>query len=189
MWMHPKQTVQSIISFKPTHRFIVLSAIVGWPAAIQVAQLYALSPSLTLPLILLITVLAAPILGAIGIVVFSGIAYFIGKWMGGVASFAEIKCAIAWSNITGIFSVISYATLIAYFREGWFSPAWVNMPVDRSMAYILFCLFLIQVVSIGWTIFLLIQSISQVQKFPVWKSFVNLFLVGVVLWGVIQLLS
>ena len=189
MWMHPKQTVQSIISFKPTYHFIVLSAIVGWPAAIQVAQLYSLSPSFSLPLILLMTVIAAPILGAIGISVFSGIAYFIGKGMGGVATFAETKCAIAWSNITGIFSVISYATLIAYFKEGWFSPAWVNMPVDRSMAYILFCLFLIQIISIGWTIYLLIQSISQVQKFPIWKSIVNLVLVSVVLWGVIQLLS
>ncbi len=189
MWTHPRKTVQSIVLFKPSYRFIFLSAIVGWPPAIQVAQLYALSESLSLPIILLITIAAAPILGAIGIVIFSGVAYFIGKWMGGAASFAETKCAVAWSNITGIASVISYAILIAYFKGGWFTPTWVNIPVDRPMAYLLFCLFLVQIVSIGWTIYLLVQSVSQVQKFPVWKSVITLALTSLVLWGVIQLLG
>ena len=189
MWIHPRKTVQAIVLFKPSYQFVVIATIVGWPAAIQVAQLYALSESFSLPIILLITVLAAPILGAIGLLILSGVTYFIGKGMGGTASFAETKCAITWSNVTGIFSVISYATLIAYFKEGWFSPAWVNMPVDRYMAYILFCLFLVQIVSIGWTIYLLIQSISQVHKFPIWKSTANLALACLVLWGVVQLLN
>lgn len=189
MWMHPRKTVQAVIEYRPNYGFILLSAIVGWPAAIQIAQIYALSESLSLPVILLITVLAAPLLGALGIVIFSGITYWIGKAMGGASSFAEMKCAIAWSNITGIFSVLSYATLIMYFKGGWFSPSWVNIPVDRYMAYIFFCLFIIQIVSIALTIYLLVQSVSQVQKFSVWKSMANLALSCLVLWGVIQFLG
>lgn len=189
MWTRPRKTIQAIIEFKPGHRFFFLSAIVGWPAAIQVAQLYSLSETLTLPLILLITIVSAPFLGAIGLVIYTSLVYLMGKIFKGSASFSETRAAVAWSNITGIFSVLCYATLISYFRGGWFSPAWINMPVDRYMAYILFCLFFIQIVSIGWTIYLLVLSVSQVQRFSVWKSIGTLVLSGIVLLGVIQFLS
>lgn len=189
MWTHPRRTVQELVSYKPTYGFYILSVIVGWPAAIQIAQIYNLSEFLSFPVILLITVLASPLLGAIGIVIFSGLLYWTGKSLGGVASFAEVKCATAWSNITGLFSVFIYILLIAYFQGGWFCPSWVNMPVDRYMAYILFTLFVLQVVFFIWTIYLFIQSIAQVQRFSVWKALGSVIMAVLVFWGVLQILS
>lgn len=189
MWMHPRETIQAIISFKPSYHFILLAIIVGWPAAIQLSQIYAISQSLSLPMILLITVLGSPILGTFGILIFTTVIYLIGKLLGSQASFSETKCAVAWSNIPGIFSVISYAILIAYFKEGWFNSAWINMPVDHYMVYILFCLFLAQIVAFGWTIYLFIQSIAQAHSFSIWKSIANLALACLVFFGVAQFLS
>jgi|GEM_PF-3658543 len=189
MWTRPRSTIEAVVAYRPTYRFWVLSGIIGWPAAIQVAQIYALSASFELPLILLMTVLAAPLLGALCITVVGGVVYFTGKLLGGKASFSEMKCAVSWSNITSIISVLSYVIVIAYFRGGWFCPGWVNIHVDRYMAYVLFCLFLLQIVFVVWTVYLLIQSVSQVQRFSVWRSAANVGMAGIFLWGIVQVLG
>jgi len=189
MWTHPRETIQAIIAYKPTHHLAFLSIVVGWPSAIQIAQMYFLSEIISLPLILLFTLLAAPILGIIGILITSAIVYLIGKALGSRSTFSHTTSAIAWSNVPALFTGATYVILIAYFQAGWFSSAWINMPVGHLMVYILFCLFLGQIIAFGWTIYLFIQSIAEVHGFSTGKATVNFILAAIVLIGVVQLLS
>jgi len=189
MWIQPRTTIAYILENRSKASLLFLCAVIGWPAALQIAQMFSLSSVFSFPWLLVVSVLAAPILGGIGMGVMGFALYIIGKGLGGASSFFDVFCAVTWSNITSFVSVVGYGVILLFFGMSWFSAAWTQEAITSGMAYLFFVLLSIQAVFVIWTIYLLVQSIAQIQGFSSWKSLGNVVLSMVLLWGVLRVLG
>ncbi|MBX9924686.1 MAG: YIP1 family protein [Rhabdochlamydiaceae bacterium] len=182
IWIKPKQTVRAIIDFNVRYRFFILSVLYGLPTVLQTAQNLSLSSVLSMPAILIGCVILSPILGAIGLLLCTLFLTWTGRWIGGRASFLEMRCAVSWTNATNIVTVLIWAALIGRFKEILFFEGFVNMPMTTMDSAWLTACFFIQLVVAIWSFILLMYAISEVHRFSVWKSLLNIamaFVVGV----------
>ena len=186
IWVKPRQTVRAIINYNVKYRFFLLSLLYGLPTVLQMAQNFSLGSILALPAILLLCLIASPLLGALGLVVCSAFLTWTGRFLGGKSTFAEMRCAFSWINATNLVTVAVWVALIAQFKEVIFYEGFVRMPMTVMEATWLSVYFLIQLVVAIWSFILLLQAVSEVHGFSIWKSLINVviaFAAGVgVVW-------
>jgi hypothetical protein len=176
MWTKPKETIRALVTFDPRYRFLTLCAIYGIPSMLQLAQSMSLGYSYSLVGILIGSIFLSIFAGMIGITISSALLYMTGKWIGGVGSYLQIRCAVSWSNVTNIASILLWASLIASFKIGYFTDAFATAPLTQGQSWLFTGTFFIQAVVSIWSFVLLVQSLSEVQGFSVWKALLNVFI-------------
>lgn len=182
IWTKPKQTVRAVINYNVRYRFFILSVLYGLPTVLQTAQNLSLGSVLSLPAILIGSIIASPILGAIGLLLCSLFLTWTGRWIGGRGSFLEMRCAVSWTNATNIVTVLVWVALIGQFKEIIFYEGFVKMPMTMTESAWLTAYFFIQLIVSIWSFILLLFAVSEVHRFSVWKALLNIviaFLVGV----------
>jgi hypothetical protein len=174
MWTKPKETIRAVVTYDPRHRFLILCLINGLPALLQNAQAMSLGMSYNLVSILLGCLILSLFAGMIVITVSSGLLFMTGKWIGGAASFLQVRAAVSWSNITNLISIFIWAGLIAFFGAELFSELFDTSVFTQTESIFLMGIFLIQTGMSVWSFVLLVQSLAEVQGFSSWKSVLNI---------------
>lgn len=178
MWIKPRATIRSIISYDARHRFLTLCALYGLPLVFQIAQNMALGYSYSLVGIILGTIFLALFAGMVGITIATAVIYVTGKWIGGKGSFIQVRSAIAWSNVTNIVTIALWIVLIAYFRHELFTDTFTTAPFTQRESMMVMGIFLAQTAMSIWSLVLLVQSLAEVQGFSAARSVLNLLLSG-----------
>ena len=140
----------------------------------QNAQAMSLGTSYNLVSIILGCLFLSLFAGMILITVSSGLLFMTGKWIGGAASFLQIRCAVSWSNITNLVSVFMWVSLVAVFQQELFTDLFVTASFTQKESMLLTGIFLIQTVMSIWSLVILVQSLAEVQGFSSWKSILNI---------------
>lgn len=193
IWIRPKQTVREIINTNVKYRFFVLSLIYGLPIVFRIAQNFSLGGVFTLPAILLLCLILAPLIGSIGFFISTALITWTGKWLGGKGSFPEVRCAVSWTNATNLITVLIWLFLIFQFRQIVFYEGFLRMPMTVSESVWIGTYLLVQMTVSIWSFILLVLGVSEVHAFSIWKSLLNIvmaFAVGVALsWVVLTCLE
>ncbi|NDD58972.1 MAG: hypothetical protein EBZ47_06975 [Chlamydiae bacterium] len=176
MWTHPKSTVRAIVQYDARYRFLSLCVIYGLPSMLQMAQNMSLGLSYSLVGIVLGCLFLSLFAGMIGITATSALLYLTGKWLGGSASYLQIRCAVSWSNITNIISILIWAALITAFKGSLFTDLFETAAFTQKESLLLMGVFLTQTTMSIWSLVLLIQGVSEVQRFSSWKSLLALLM-------------
>lgn len=182
IWVKPRQTVRALINYNVKYRFFVLSLLYGLPTVLQLAQNLSLGSVISMPAILLFSLILSPLMGAIGLLLCTLFIVWTGKILGGKATFLEMRCAISWSNATNLVTVIIWLALIGQFKEMIFYEGFVKMPMTHQESAWLSVYFLIQLVVSVWSFILLVCGVSEANRFSVWKGLLNVviaFVAGV----------
>ena len=174
MWTKPKETIRAVVTYDPRHRFLILCLINGLPGLLQNAQAMSLGMSYNLVSILLGCLILSLFAGMIVITVSSGLLFMTGKWIGGAASFLQVRAAVSWSNITNLISIVIWAGLIAFFGGELFTELFDTSVFTQTESIFLMGIFLIQTATSIWSFVLLVQSLAEVQGFSSWKSVLNI---------------
>ena len=193
MWTAPRKTIRGIINTNPDSKLFLLSLIYGLPMMFYYAQGSSLGQSYRLSTILLISLIGAVIIGYIGINIGSALIFFTGKWIGGKASFKQVRASIAYSNVTNIVSIAIWLFLMMLFRQSVFLADFPYASSLGDFAFIMNSIFLVQLVVAIWSMVIFVASLSETQGFSVFKSIINTLLpIGVVfvlIWVLGLLLS
>lgn len=176
MWTKPKETIRAIITMDSRHRFLTLCVVYGLPAMLQLAQNMSLGFSYSLVGILLGCLFLSLFAGMIGITIASALLYMTGKWMGGAATFIQVRCAVSWSNVTNMLSILLWVALIAAFKSLLFTDAFATASFTQIESTLVFVIFLVQFVLAIWSFVLLVQSLAEVQGFSAWKALLNVII-------------
>ena len=75
IWVRPRETIRAITATNPNHRFYLLAASTGFPTALQLAQSFSLAATVSLPMIIVATLILSVFIGWVGITV-SRVSYF-----------------------------------------------------------------------------------------------------------------
>ncbi len=189
IWVKPRQTVRAIINYNVKYRFFILSLLYGLPTVLQMAQNFSLGSVLALPAILLLCLIVSPLLGALGLLICSAFLTWTGRLLGGKSTFAEMRCAFSWINATNLVTVAVWVALIAQFKEVIFYEGFVRMPMTALEATWLSVYFLIQLSVAIWSFILLLQAVSEVHGFSIWKSLINVVIAFAAGVGVVWILG
>jgi hypothetical protein len=187
MWVHPRKTIRRIVAIKPNVGFVWLSAIYGFPLMMQISQALSLSLFLSWELIVLGSIILAPFVGMVGILIASALFTWIGRWLGGNATFEQVKAAVTWSNVPLIMTSLSWIACLVVFRgmlfyEGFFQSAFIG-----SELTLISVVGGVQSAIAIWSLVLLVAGLAEVQEFSAWKALVNIILpfilLTVALWA------
>jgi len=186
MWTKPKETIREIVAFNPDHRFLFLCGIYGFPLLLNMAQSISLGEVWSFPLILVSALVLAIFGGWVGISLVSFFLFWPGKWLGGKASFKQVRAAVAWSNLPSFVNGLTWIALMAVFQKGLFFSSFFETPFQGGLLALVMVAYLIQFVMGIWSFFLQLFSLSEVQGFSSWKAFFNILIpfviVTLVLW-------
>jgi hypothetical protein len=189
IWTQPRQTVRSIVKENPKFGFVALSAIYGFPMALNLAQNLSLGGRVPLWAILIGSLIVCIILGMIGISISTWLLHVTGRWIGGKGSYQTIRTAVTWSNVPNVVTILMWALLIGVFGGLVFSKQFTEMHFVGSQAGIVFIIFLIQAVISIWGFVILLQGLSEVQQFSVWKALLNILIPFVIVVGIFWLVG
>ena len=184
IWIKPRATVRSAISNKPMKFAIILASIAGVTQLLDRAMDKDLGDSMSTMAILLLAILAGPILGLIGWWISSGVAYIVGKWVGGIGSFEEMKMAVGLSSIPIVVSIGLYLLDLLFLGDALFMDVEVSM---FQFLWLLFSVICSAVLSV-WSIVILIKGIAEVHLFSSWKAVLTLIIPFVILLIIVLLL-
>lgn len=189
MWTQPRKTVRMIIEANPRFRFFILSAIYGFPMALNIAQNMSLGASIPLWAIIVGALIVCTVLGIIGISISTWLLHVTGRWIGGKGNYLSIRAAVAWSNVPNIATILMWFVLMGMFGAMLFSKQFSDAQFVGVQAGVVFIVFLVQVVASVWGFILLLQGLGEAQGFSVWKALINVIIPFVIVVAIIWIVG
>lgn len=189
MWTSPRKTIRRIIDSDPDSKLFVLSLIYGLPMMFYYAQNASLGQTSRLSTILLIALIGAVIVGYIGINIGSALLYFTGKWIGGKATFKQVRASVAYSNVTNLVSIAIWLVLMSMFKTSVFMSDFPYASSLGNFALLMNTIFLVQLVVAVWSVVIFIASLSETQGFSSFKAVINTLLPIGVMFALLWILG
>lgn len=191
MWVHPRETIRAIVKFNVRYLFAVIAAVYGLPVILQFHQNMNIGAETSIWITFLIALILSPFVGMIALSAMAGLLYWTGKWIGGKASYLQVRAATAWSQVTSLGSIVVWLMMMAVFGADLFSASFGTAPFIGHEVTVLFIGFIIQVVTSIWGIVIFLNALGEVQGFSSWKALLNIaipfFMVMIVLWILMSL--
>lgn len=184
MWTKPKATIRQIINTNTDSKLFVLSIIYGLPMMFYYAQSTSMGQSMSLFAILLLCLIGSLVIGYIGINLGAFLLFFTGKWIGGKATFKQVRASVAYSNVTNLVAIAIWLILMTLFRQSVFLSDFPYVSTLGDFAILMNSIFLIQLVVAVWSIVIFVASLSETQGFSNFKAVINSLLpLGVIFLG------
>lgn len=172
MWIHPKETIQQIISSSESDKWVFLLAMIaGFSQSLDRASMKNLGDTVSVSQIILGSLVAAPFVAWITLYIGGGLIKWTGKWFGGQSSSENIRVALAWSGVPIVWALILWIPEYFLFGKELFTTDTPTI-VENAGIFYMFCA--VEFVIGCWALIVLLKSLSQVQGFSAWKALGNL---------------
>jgi hypothetical protein len=176
IWTKPRVTIQTLVAKDPSYGFKGLSWIYGITIALSFSKMFSLVTLYPLWAILLGSLLLGIVFGLLSITITAYTLQWCGRLIGGKASFKQIRCVVAWSNVPVVINILVWLLLIGVFKERAF---YSDFPPEVTLANKtgLFLLVMLgQWIAAIWSFIILMQGLRQVQGFSIWKGLLNIII-------------
>jgi hypothetical protein len=181
IWTQPRATIRQIVKHNPDYQVIVLGALLGMAQALDRAAARNAGDSLGLPMILLLCLIGGPIGGLVFLYLGGALLQWIGRWLGGLATMAEVRAALAWSSVPNIFGLAIWLPALALLGSDLFTATAPRVAAQPLLALVLLALAAIKLFLGVWSTLLTLWCLSEVQQFSVWRALGSVLLAGLIL--------
>lgn len=186
IFVKPRQTIRAIVDSNPNFRLLTLSAIYGFCSLLGFAQNFNFGDKKETLLALLPLLLLAPFWGYLVFSFSSWFVFITGKLLKGQGTYKEVRSAYAWSNVPLIVNALLWIFLIIVFKISLFSDTALQGVLTGGRSFLLVGVVFSQLVFSLWGLVIYIIGVSEVQRFSIFKTLVNLFL-GLLLFFLLAL--
>ncbi|MGG0668022.1 YIP1 family protein [Sporosarcina koreensis] len=177
-WLRPKKTVQFVMEYKTGSFVLLVAAITGIIHFLDQAAGKDLGISWNMAAVLVVSLLAGPVIGVIGLYIASGIYHALSLMLGGLGTFEETRKAFTVSSIIIIIGGLIWIPDLLILGQG-------NFTTDYDFSSVQFGWSLISLLvnfTVGvWSLIVLIAAISEVHRFSTWKAVLAVFLPIIIL--------
>ena len=150
------------------------------------AQNFSLGEVLSFLPILLGALILSLFIGMLVITVISGLLSWTGGWIGGKASFLQVRAAVAWANVPNTVNILMWLLMVATFGNQVFTHSFAETPFIGYQLIVVFFAFLVQVMVAVWGFIIGLKALGEVQGFSAWKALLNVlipfFMVMIGIW-------
>lgn len=177
MWVAPRETIREIIQVDPKYRLYLLAGVYGFAAILHIAQSFSLGAHLPWGTILLGALVFSVFVGLIGFGIVGKLLQWTGGWIGGKASFQQIRAALAWANVTNVVNILMWFVLIGGFGGFVFFESFAQSNFIGPALWVAGIAFLVQSITAVWGFVILLKALGEVQGFSAWKGLLNVIIV------------
>ena len=164
VWLHPRNTIKTILKYDPKYMVLPLAALVG---IANNALDFESSDVIVGGSSFIGSVLVAAILGIVSLYISGFLLSLTGRWIKGEANALKLRAAIAWSGVPVVASLILFIPLFFALNSSAMGIIGVSS---------------IAVIILGvWSVILQVGMISEIQKFSIGKAILNIILAFIVI--------
>lgn len=173
MCSSPKETIKKVLGMRNKKIFYFLAILYGLPIVFHLMQEFSWGVEISFVLLWMFGLLLALPVGMLGIYIAGGILYWVGRLLKGAATQKELRKAFAWSNVPLILTFIAWVGLTLIFRSKLFLYSFVmqEFTLCEEISVLIFAL--LQFAATLWSLFLLLNVLTVVQRFSMTKAVVN----------------
>lgn len=175
VWFHPRQAARQAIETQSLLPAIGLVVVGFMASAILGFQNSGLYPNIPYMWIFLIVVIGAPLFGGIMFILNTGIAFFVGKVLGGTGEFWAIFKALSLSYIPMIVAWPLYMIWLFVSPESFFLEGTLGL-IGIIGTFVMF-------VSSIWSFIILVGALSEAHRYSIWRAFLTLIIPSIVIFS------
>ncbi|MBN1923122.1 MAG: YIP1 family protein [Anaerolineae bacterium] len=121
IWIAPRRTIRKILEVDSAKQVMILAMLAGLARQLENTTAQNMWDALPVPLILAERIVLAPLIGLIAVNIAGALLRWTGGWLGGKASFEQVRTAFAWSCVPTIFIVPLWILKLLIFGEELFT--------------------------------------------------------------------
>lgn len=176
IWMRPRETMRQILNTDPERQVLVLAAISGIGQTLNKASQRNLGDAIDVPVILFLALILGSIGGIIQLYISGALISWTGKWIEGQADSLQVRAALAWSSIPGIWLMLFWIPELALFGEEMFTEEMPVMESNSLLSNAFIALGLVSTIGAVWSIVVMLKCLAEAQGFNAWKALANIIL-------------
>ena len=167
IWIHPRQTIRTIISSNHEFAMILLILLGGFSYSLNKAYFNSIGAKMGLFTLIVACLVLGPLSALFFVYIGGFLTKKIGLLFGGKATYIEICSVIAWACVPSVFILLLWPVRFAILGKAAFSVGgfYGSSGIVIPIIDILSSLVLI------WTYVILIAGLSEVEKYSIWKAF------------------
>ncbi len=170
IWYNPRGTIRDILATHPNQYLLLLVVGGGLGQAFNYAGTFAMGDTFSVSQVLGVIVLLGPLSALISLYLWGWLLHWTSRWLGGIATAAELRIAVAWSWAPVVYLLPMWGVRYILFRHEMFTTQqpFIESHELLSALYGFFNVvdFLVSIMSL----FILFNTVSEVNKFSVWRS-------------------
>ena len=170
IWIRPRSTIRGIIDVNPNHWVIPLASAGGILQTLQTESSLHLGSRLSLPAILMISVVVGPLIGLLGLYVGAWFVAVTCRPFGGWADPKEVRTALAWSSVPLLATAPFWAIRIALLGTEMFALPKPSLVSNPAMIALLIVSIILEIVLSVWWLVVTLIALGEVQHISTWKT-------------------
>ena len=164
VWLHPRSTIKAILKYDPKYMVLPLAALAGIANnALDFEALDVIIGGSSF----IGSVFVAAILGIVSLYISGFLLSLTGKWIGGKADALKLRATIAWASVPVVASLVLFIPLFFALNS-------------ELMGIIALSGIVLTILGI-WSLVLQVGMISEIQKFSIGKTILNIILAVIVI--------
>ncbi len=180
IWTKPRDTIRSVLNTTSEQTILLLAGLGGIFDAFSRAVNRSAGDSLSDPMLIFVILFLGFIGGIIMLYLGSFLVGWTGRWIGGKATFSQLRVVYAWASVPFIWLLPLVALQVLIFGSELFLSLTPRIDASMSLTFALLATALIEVAVSIWAFILLLKMLGEVQGFSAWKALLNIVLGGLV---------
>jgi hypothetical protein len=187
IWIKPRYTIRQLADQSPQPSVLPLATLGGVALALnysvaRIIPAYALS----LPEALVLDCLLGAAGGIIGVYVLAVVLAGMSRLLGGTASVADLRLAVAWSLVPEIFGLLLWIPMIAVLGQQAFDTSAVG-GFSPGQALVWLAVLLLRLILGAWLYVMLVKALAEVNRFSAWRGMALVIGLSVILYVLLSL--
>jgi hypothetical protein len=182
IWFAPKRVFKFINDTGYEKYMYVLLCLSGISRAFDRASTNNMGDNMSLPTVVLICVIVGGLFGWMSFYIYSALISWTGKWLQGKGDTGSIIRILAYSMLPNIAAMVLLIPLLIRYGNQTFQSATDLTSDDEIDNMLLYTIYLLDIILTVWTLLFAVVGLSEVQKFSIGKSILNIILPGLVIF-------
>ena len=168
IWTRPRATIRRIVDTDVRNQVTFIAILSG--ALIWLERRWSSpSPAPAFPMLVVTAVIVGAILGVIELYINGALLKWAGSALGGVASYAEVRAALAWSRVPVIVAVAIGVLAILIGTDG---PMLGGEASGSSTTLVM-----LHGALVLWGFIVMLKCVGEVHRFSVWRALGSIALI------------
>jgi len=184
IWTKPRATIRRIVDTDVRYHVVLLVVMAGALSRLETrwSQPPGASGSAAWPLLVVGSVIAGAVAGVIGLYINGAMLRWTGSALGGVATSAEVRAALAWAEVPIIVALAIGIVSILTGTGGPMMPFGAYQDASLSVS-------ILHALLGSWSFILLLKCLGEVHRISAMRAFCAILLVGVAAVAIVLVIA
>jgi hypothetical protein len=175
--------MRQILDTDPRRMVLPLAALGGFSACLGATLTPGVGDTLPGSAVLTGVAIGGPVFGIVILYILGLLLRLTGGWLGGQGDATAVRCAIAWSNVPGVWALLLWLPRAALLGGETLHAEPSSIEGEMASVAVLGILQLIQLVIAIWEIVVTLKCVGEAHRFSAWHS-VGAYILALVILAV-----